>query len=69
VDNKDQAAWDEYRKTLERPEEIYVGWQNQKGTHFTICPATAEKPSPAANHWRRCGFFRAASWKEANHAW
>ena len=34
-------------KTLEKPEEMYVGWQNQKGTHFTICSATAEKPPPS----------------------
>jgi len=24
--NKDQAAWDEYRKTLEKPEKHFVGW-------------------------------------------
>ncbi len=69
VDNKDQAAWEEYRQTLEKPEEMYVGWQNQKGTHFTICSATAEKPPPSGEPLEAVWFFRSASWKEANRAW
>ena len=52
MDNKDQAAWEEYCKTLEKPEEMYIGWQNTKGTHFTICSAAAEKAPPAANRWK-----------------
>jgi hypothetical protein len=54
VDNKDQAVWEEYLKTLEKPAEMYVGWQNQKGTHFTICSATAEKPPPSGKPPSAC---------------
>src|SRR5262245_6181676 len=39
VDDKDQVAWEAYRQSLERPEELFVGWQNQKGTQFSLCPA------------------------------
>jgi hypothetical protein len=47
VDNKDQAAWEAYRKGLEKPEEMYVGWQNQKGTQFSLCSAKSETPPPS----------------------
>jgi hypothetical protein len=67
--NKDQPAWEECRKTLEKPEEMFVGWPNQKGTHFTICSATAEKPPPRGEPLEAVWFFRAASSKEANRAW
>jgi len=49
VDNKDQAAWEEYRKTLDNPAEMYVGWQNKKGTQFTLCSAKNEQPPRASS--------------------
>jgi hypothetical protein len=69
VDNKDQAAWEAYRKTLERPEEMFVGWQNQKGTQFSMCSATNATPPPSVEPLEAVWFFRATSWKEANRAW
>jgi hypothetical protein len=33
VDNKDQAAWNEYRKSLEKPEDMFVRWQNNQDCH------------------------------------
>jgi hypothetical protein len=69
VDNKDQAAWEAYRKTLEKPEEMFVGWQNQKGTQFSMCSAKNETPPPSVEPLEAVWFFRAASWKEANRAW
>jgi hypothetical protein len=69
VDNKNQAAWDEYRKTLDQPEQMFIGWQNKKGTHFSMCSATAETPPPSVEALEAVWFFRAASLKEANRAW
>ena len=67
--NKDQAAWDEYRSTLEKPEDMYVGWQNKKGTQFVLTSAKALKPPPSVEPLEAVWFFRASSWKEANLAW
>ena len=69
VDNKDQAAWEAYRQTLERPEELFVGWQNQEGTQFSLCSAKNETPPPSVEPLVAVWFFRATSWKEANRAW
>ena len=67
--NKDQSAWDEYRASLENPEEMYVGWQNAKGTQFVMTSAKMPKPPPSVEPLEAVWFFRAASWKDANRAW
>jgi hypothetical protein len=69
VNNKDQAAWEAYRLTLEKPEEMFVGWQNHKGTQFSLCSATNATPPPSVAALEAVWFFRATSWKEANRAW
>ena len=68
MDNKDQAAWDQYRKGLDKPQEMFVGWQNQKGTRFALCSAASAIPPPSVEPLEAVWFFRAASWKEANRA-
>jgi hypothetical protein len=54
---------------LEKPEEMYVGRQNQKGTRFSLCSAKNETPPPSIEPLEAVCFFRAASWNEANRAW
>jgi hypothetical protein len=56
-----------YKKTLEKPEEMYIGWQNAIGTQFALASAISLPVSlePLEAVW----FFPAKSWKEANHAW
>ena len=60
---------DEYRASLDKPEEMYVGWQNQKGTQFALTSTKAAKPPPSVEPLEAVWFFRASSWKEANRAW
>jgi hypothetical protein len=69
VTNKDQEAWDEYRESLERPEEMFVGWQNAAGTKFTMICAKSPTLPPSVQPLEAVWFFRASSWKEANRAW
>ena len=68
-DNKDQAAWQAYRETLEDPAELFVGWQNAKGTQFSLCSAQNEQPPPSVEPLEAVWFFKATSWAEANRAW
>jgi hypothetical protein len=67
--NKDQAAWDEYRKTLEKPEGVYVGWPNATGTKFTMTRAKSPTLPPSVDPLEAVWFYTASSGKEANRAW
>ena len=69
MNNKDQEAWEAYRKTLDKPEEMYIGWQNAKGTQFALASAVSATPPPSVAPLEAGWFFPAKSWKEANHAW
>ena len=69
MDNKDLTAWEAYRKTLDKPKEHFVGWQNAKGTQFCMGSANSEKPPLSVEPMEAVWFFKAASWKEANQAW
>ena len=67
--NKDLAIWEEYQRTLEKPEEMYVGWQNAKGTQFALASAKSATPPASVDPLEAIWFFTAKSWKEANVAW
>ena len=67
--NKDQSAWEAYQKTLDNPAEMFIGWQNAKGTQFSFCSAKEEKPPPSVDPLEAVWFFKASSWTEANKAW
>lgn len=69
MNNKSQEAWDAYKKTLEKPEEHFVGWQNAKGTQFSMCSAKNENPPPSVEPLEAVWFCQAVSWAEANRAW
>jgi len=69
VNNKSQEAWDAYKATLEKPEEMYVGWQNAEGTQFAMASAKSTAPPPSVKPMEAVWFFPATSWKEANRAW
>jgi hypothetical protein len=68
VTNKDQAIWEEYQRTLEKPEEMWVGWRNAKATVFAMTSAKSPPP-PSVEPLEAIWFFTAQSWKEANGAW
>lgn len=69
MDNKDQLAWEAYRQTLDNPAATFVGWQNKKGTQFSMCSAKNEQPPPSVEPLEAVWFFMASSWAEANRAW